>query len=203
MSDNNIIIQDSISLLKKMISIPSFSKEEKEEGDRSKQLKKELEWVQASPKGRQEKSKARINDYQELLRVIAANKCNIILAGDERQLSSVQRGGMFEVFDREYGSALIANIQRQKAQWGRDVAMAMSRGEIRSGVKVLHEQGKIIEHEDKQSSMQGLIEDWSKSDKRVEDRLIIAISNKDVAALNHGVRQYLKLYHIFLKRHMD
>ncbi|MCA0254640.1 MAG: AAA family ATPase, partial [Proteobacteria bacterium] len=133
------------------------------------------------------------DDYQELLRVVAANKCNIILAGDERQLSSVQRGGMFEVFDREYGSALIANIQRQNAQWGRDVAMAMSRGEIRSGVKILHEQGKIIEHEDKQSSMQGLIEDWSKSDKRVEDKLIIAISNKDVAALNHGVRQYLKL----------
>ncbi|MCA0254813.1 MAG: AAA family ATPase, partial [Proteobacteria bacterium] len=133
------------------------------------------------------------DDYQELLRVVAANKCNIILAGDERQLSSVQRGGMFEIFDREYGSALITNIQRQKAQWGRDVATAMSRGEIRSGVKVLHEQGKMIEHEDKQSSMQGLIEDWSKSDKRVEDRLIIAISNKDVAALNHGVRQYLKL----------
>ena len=44
-----------------------ISKEEKEEGDRSKQLKKELEWVQASPKGRQTKSKARINAYQELL----------------------------------------------------------------------------------------------------------------------------------------
>lgn len=44
-----------------------MSKEEKEEGDRSKQLKKELEWVQASPKGRQAKSKARINAYQELL----------------------------------------------------------------------------------------------------------------------------------------
>ena len=44
-----------------------ISKEEKEEGDRSKQLKRELEWVQASPKGRQAKSKARINAYQELL----------------------------------------------------------------------------------------------------------------------------------------
>ena len=41
--------------------------EEKEEGDRSKQLKRELEWVQQSAKGRQAKSKARINAYQELL----------------------------------------------------------------------------------------------------------------------------------------
>jgi len=38
------------------------------------------------------------DDYQELLRVAATRKCNVILSGDERQLSSVGRGGMFEVF---------------------------------------------------------------------------------------------------------
>jgi ATP-binding cassette ChvD family protein len=41
--------------------------EEKEESDRSKHLKKELEWVRQSPKARQAKNKARINAYQELL----------------------------------------------------------------------------------------------------------------------------------------
>ncbi|GAB4162356.1 MAG: energy-dependent translational throttle protein EttA [Rickettsiaceae bacterium] len=41
--------------------------EEKEEGEHSRQLKRELEWVQQSPKARQSKSKARINAYQELL----------------------------------------------------------------------------------------------------------------------------------------
>ena len=41
--------------------------EEKEEGDKSKQLKRELEWIQQSPKARQAKSKARITAYQELL----------------------------------------------------------------------------------------------------------------------------------------
>lgn len=44
-----------------------LSLEDKEEGDHAKQLKKELEWVQQSPKGRQAKNKARINAYQELL----------------------------------------------------------------------------------------------------------------------------------------
>ena len=37
------------------------------------------------------------DDYQELLRVAATRKCNIILSGDERQLTSVQRGDMFEI----------------------------------------------------------------------------------------------------------
>lgn len=41
--------------------------EEKEESDRSKQLKKELEWIRQSPKARQSKSKARITAYQELV----------------------------------------------------------------------------------------------------------------------------------------
>lgn len=41
--------------------------EEKEEGARNKQLKKELEWIRQSPKARQAKSKARITAYQDLL----------------------------------------------------------------------------------------------------------------------------------------
>ena len=43
-----------------------LSLEEKEEGERTKQIKKELAWISQSPKGRQAKSKARINAYEEL-----------------------------------------------------------------------------------------------------------------------------------------
>ncbi len=41
--------------------------EDKEEDDRHKHLKRELEWIRQSPKARQSKSKARITAYQELL----------------------------------------------------------------------------------------------------------------------------------------
>lgn len=44
-----------------------INEEEKEEGSKAKQLKRELEWIQTSSKGRQVKNKARINAYQELL----------------------------------------------------------------------------------------------------------------------------------------
>jgi len=44
-----------------------LANEDKQEDDRSKQLKRELEWIQQSPKARQAKSKSRINAYQELL----------------------------------------------------------------------------------------------------------------------------------------
>jgi len=44
-----------------------LEQEEKQESKRQKTLQKELEWIQQNPKGRQSKSKARINQYEELL----------------------------------------------------------------------------------------------------------------------------------------
>jgi ATP-binding cassette ChvD family protein len=41
--------------------------EEKQESARQRKLKQELEWVRASPRARQAKSKARLNAYEELL----------------------------------------------------------------------------------------------------------------------------------------
>lgn len=41
--------------------------EEKHESDRRKTLKRELEWIRMSPKGRRSKSKARISSYEELI----------------------------------------------------------------------------------------------------------------------------------------
>jgi ATP-binding cassette ChvD family protein len=44
-----------------------LAQEEKTESERQKTLKRELEWIRMSPKGRHAKGKARINSYEELL----------------------------------------------------------------------------------------------------------------------------------------
>ncbi|MDH3973316.1 MAG: energy-dependent translational throttle protein EttA [Deltaproteobacteria bacterium] len=44
-----------------------LAKEEKEESDRQRTLKKELQWIRMSPKGRHARSKARITSYEALL----------------------------------------------------------------------------------------------------------------------------------------
>lgn len=44
-----------------------LEQEEKEESKRQKTLQQELEWIRENPKGRRKKSKARINQYEELL----------------------------------------------------------------------------------------------------------------------------------------
>lgn len=133
------------------------------------------------------------DDYKELLRVAATRKCNIILAGDERQLASVQRGGMFEVFAERYGSSTILDIKRQADQWGKLVAMSMSEGRVEFAISILEHENRIKWDKDSHSSIESLIKDWNKSKYNISDRLILAVKNSDVAALNNGVRQYLKL----------
>ena len=133
------------------------------------------------------------DDYRELLRVAATRKCNVILAGDEKQLASVQRGGMFEVFADRYGSSSIVDIKRQDSDWGKSVAINMSAGNVETAISILGRENCIKWDTDRDSSMSALLTNWSKSDHDIGDRLILAVKNKDVAALNHGARQYLKL----------
>ncbi|MFU7502221.1 MAG: AAA family ATPase [Candidatus Tisiphia sp.] len=133
------------------------------------------------------------DDFSELLRVAATRKCSVILSGDERQLTSVQRGGIFEVLANKYGSSAILDIKRQDSDWGKQTAMALSNGDVRRAVSILEEEQRIKWSSDAIQSMQSLVADWHKSSYAIDDKIILAVRNKDVAALNHGVRQYLKL----------
>ena len=56
------------------------------------------------------------DDYRELFRVATATCSNIILAGDERQLSSISRGGMFEVFADKFGCYEMNDIRGQELE---------------------------------------------------------------------------------------
>lgn len=132
------------------------------------------------------------SDYQELMRIAATRKCNIILAGDSRQLSSVSRGGMFEVLADKFGSCEIANIQRQNENWGREVAMCLSCGDARAGLSILQQEGRIKWAFNSEESMGALLLDWQNSRIPLADKIIIAVENKNVDALNAGARQYLK-----------
>ncbi|MDP5020372.1 MAG: hypothetical protein NWP91_01385, partial [Rickettsiaceae bacterium] len=97
-----------------------------------------------------------------------------------------------EVFASTYGSSSILDIKRQENDWGKSVAMAFSKGDVGSGIAILTEANRINRQATNIFSMEALLADWHKSSELAGDRLILAVKNKDVAALNHGVRQYLK-----------
>ncbi|SPR14569.1 conjugal transfer protein TraA [Orientia tsutsugamushi] len=77
--------------------------------------------------------------YAELFRVVRNNHCQLILAGDEKQLASIERGGMFEMLSNIFGSHVLVNIRRQSENWGREAAMKFAESNILSGITLLRQ----------------------------------------------------------------
>ncbi|SPR03716.1 conjugal transfer protein TraA [Orientia tsutsugamushi] len=130
--------------------------------------------------------------YAELFRVVRNNNCQLILAGDEKQLASIERGGMFEILSNIFGSHVLVNIRRQSENWSREAAMEFAESNILSGITLLR-QNKCVKFDNTlQDSMSKLIYNWSLSKFKLHEKLVITVRNKDVDILNSSIRSLLK-----------
>ncbi|WP_371222211.1 AAA family ATPase [Orientia tsutsugamushi] len=130
--------------------------------------------------------------YAELFRVVRNNNCQLILAGDEKQLASIERGGIFEMLSNIFGSHVLVNIRRQSENWSREAAMKFAESNILSGITLLR-QNKCVKFDNTlQDSISKLIYDWSLSKFKLHEKLVITVRNKDVDILNSSIRSLLK-----------
>ncbi|SPR14161.1 conjugal transfer protein TraA [Orientia tsutsugamushi] len=130
--------------------------------------------------------------YAELFRVVRNNNCQLILAGDEKQLASIERGGMFEMLSNIFGSHVLVNIRRQSKNWSRKAAMEFAESNILSGITLLRQNNCVRFDNTLQDSMSKLIYDWSLSKFKPHEKLVITVRNKDVDILNSSIRSLLK-----------
>lgn len=131
--------------------------------------------------------------WVELVKVILARDSELVLVGDDLQLSSVERGGLFKIVVDRYNAGTVDVIIRQKHEWGREVSQAFANGDVAQGISILQANGKLHFAASKMESMSQLLAAWSKSEEQLANRLIVTIANKDVDALNQGARAILKL----------
>ncbi|BAG40902.1 putative conjugative transfer protein TraA [Orientia tsutsugamushi str. Ikeda] len=130
--------------------------------------------------------------YAELFRVVRNNNCQLILAGDEKQLASIERGGMFEMLSNIFGSHVLVNIRRQSKNWSREAATKFAESNILSCITLLR-QNKCVKFDNTlQDSMSKLIYNWSLSKFKLHEKLVITVRNKDVDILNSSIRSLLK-----------
>ena len=64
----------------------------------------------------------------ELLAVARQSGSKVILAGDDRQLASIERGGLFTELKARHGAAEITEITRQQVDWQRQAARDLAEG---------------------------------------------------------------------------
>jgi Ti-type conjugative transfer relaxase TraA len=135
----------------------------------------------------------------ELFNAIKNSGAKLILVGDDRQLSSVERGGTFKFLSERYGAAELREVRRQTIGWQKAVSEALaegdlSKGNVKTAVHLLEENKAIAWGSTKEEALSKLLKDWAKDTllNPTETRQIITQKNVDVDALNQGARDILR-----------
>ena len=127
----------------------------------------------------------------ELLAEARRTRAKVILAGDDRQLASIERGGLFSELRQRHGSAEISEITRQRTDWQRQAARDLAEGRFAEAVAAFDRAGAITWTQDQVDARVALVAAWKRDTAAEPDatRFVFAYTNRDVDALNAELRQ--------------
>ena len=127
----------------------------------------------------------------ELLAEAKRAGAKLVLAGDDRQLASIERGGLFAELRKAHGAAEITEVTRQWVGWQRQAARDLAEGRFDSAVQAFDRHGAITWTADGDGARAALVERW-KADTLADpaaSRFVFAYTNADVSQLNAELRQ--------------
>jgi ATP-dependent exoDNAse (exonuclease V) alpha subunit len=145
----------------------------------------------------------------ELVGHAARAGAKLIMVGDDRQLSSIDRGGMFGVLKDRYGAAQLAQVRRQAKNDDRRAAELMAEGNFDTALRMYAQKGAIHWKPTQDGAARALIETWAEDSAAAphKSRFVFAYTNTDVDRLNAGIRAVrqnrgeLGTDHLFETRH--
>jgi len=122
-----------------------------------------------------------------------ANQANakLILVGDDRQLSSIDRGGMFAVLRDQHGAAELSEVRRQSRNDDRRAAELMAEGNFHDALARYDTKGGIKWTRTQDEALAALVRKWA-ADTKAEPsktRFVFAYTNDDVSKINFAIRQ--------------
>ena len=126
----------------------------------------------------------------ELLAAARASGAKVILAGDDRQLTSIERGGLFTELKARHGAAEIVQVMRQRVDWQRLAARDLAEGRFVEAVAAFDRHGAIIWTADQDEARAALVAAWKRdaAGQPGGTRFVFAYTNKDVDAFNAELR---------------
>jgi Ti-type conjugative transfer relaxase TraA len=127
----------------------------------------------------------------ELLAAARQTGAKVILAGDDRQLASIERGGLFTEMRQRHGSAEITEVTRQKVDWQRQAARDLAEGRFAEAVGAFDKAGAITWTDKQNEARSALVAAWKRDGETQPEasRFVFAYTNRDVDALNAELRQ--------------
>jgi len=127
----------------------------------------------------------------ELLAEAKSAGAKVVLAGDDRQLASIERGGLFTELRKAHGAAEITEVTRQKVDWQRQAARDLAEGRFDAAVQAFDRHGAVTWTADQEAARAALVSRW-KADTAADpraSRFVFAYTNVEVDRLNAELRQ--------------
>ena len=127
---------------------------------------------------------------KRLLEQARSAGAKVVLVGDDRQLQSVARGGLFREFAGQFGAAELTVVTRQKEAWQRQASEDLSKGRVREALTAFDQHDAVDWADTKPEAMDRLVQRW-RDDSQVRPertRFVLAYTNDDVHELNSRIR---------------
>ncbi|BAH74949.1 AAA family ATPase [Solidesulfovibrio magneticus] len=115
----------------------------------------------------------------------------LVLIGDDAQLSSVQRGGMYSEIRTRTSESLISQVRRQKEEWMIKASMNLADGRIGEAIEAYNKNGHIIPSND---PIKELLEQWKTDalNNPSVNRFVYAGTNAEVNAINDACSEAMR-----------
>jgi Ti-type conjugative transfer relaxase TraA len=126
----------------------------------------------------------------ELLAEARRSGAKLVLAGDDRQLASIERGGLFAELIRRHGSVEITQVTRQRVDWQRQAARDLAQGDVAAAVKAFDDQDALDWSATEAEARARLVARWTADTATDTEatRFVFAYTNVEVDALNAELR---------------
>lgn len=130
----------------------------------------------------------------QVIDIAKKQNARILLTGDVKQHSSVERGDALRIMEQFGGikPAHISKIQRQKVGDYKQAVKALSNGKIEKGLTTLDQMGAIKESNDFNETRAKVAEEYTKSIQQKENTLIVATTHAQGIAVTETIRDKMK-----------
>jgi len=132
-------------------------------------------------------------DMSAVLELADQLNAKVILTGDARQHTAVQRGDAMRILRQVAGIPIpsVNRIYRQKSNDYKKAVEAISAGDVASGFAALDKQGAIVELKSDQVTTE-LAEAYLKAKQENRSALVISPTNEQAQLVTHAIREGLK-----------
>ncbi|HEX5989369.1 MAG TPA: MobF family relaxase [Solirubrobacterales bacterium] len=119
-------------------------------------------------------------------------EAKLVLIGDPAQLGEIEAGGMFAAIAARTEPIVLDEVIRHRHELEREAAKLIREGAGAEAISVYEGAQRVTISADPEARREAMVSDWWQSFERGEDALMIAKTNREVAALNGRAREQMR-----------